>query len=116
LVWWALGDVGAALRRSFGFAQDDKVRGSEWQGERLRMAGSPSMSSRPQWRDLQQLAASFLVWWALGDVGAALRRSFGFAQDDKVRGSGWQGLPVCHPDRSGGISSGWQRALVWWLL
>ena len=80
------------------------------------MAGSPSMSSRPQWRDLQRLAASLLAWWVLGDVGAALRRSFGFAQDDKVRGSGWQGLPVCHPDRSGGISSGWQRALVWWLL
>ena len=76
------------------------------------------LSSRPQWRDLNQLAAVSVTWWGLRGWVQCGGRSFDFAQDDRV----WSVIPaaptlsflphpLCHPDRSGGISTSWQRYL-----
>ena len=93
---------------------------------------APTLSSRPQWRDLNQLAAVSVTCWGLRGWVRCGGRSFGFAQDDRV----WSVIPAvltlssrphpichpgrtqsviptaksCHPDRSGGITTSWLRA------
>ncbi len=62
------------------------------------MEGSPTAS------------IEFFIWLVLLDTGAALRRSFGFAQDDSAV------CEVCNPDRNGGISNSWQQVFFIWLV
>ena len=61
----------------------------------------PTLSSRPQWRDLSTVAKT-------QTSGSLFRRSFDCAQDDRL-GCHPESLLCCHPDRSGGISRQWQR-------
>ena len=106
----AAGDPSAALRMT-----DYKVSVDH---RTLLSRPNHSLSSRLQWRDLNQLAAVSATYWGLRGWVECGRRSFGCAQDDKVGclpGSAtfcYSCLNmVCHPGRSGGISASWQQYL-----